>query len=104
LEVVNVTQVKTSNLKKPITLLLVVLGVCAVLSLPALEQTHIHNGDKLVIADCETCLQLSVSDSLLPEYFINELPETNQQFINYQSDCAARRILQKQNARAPPVS
>ena len=96
--------VKTSNLKKPATLLFIALSVAAILSLPVLEQTHIHNGDKLLVTDCETCLQLSAADNLLPEYFINESPETTRQFIIYQSDCTAWRILQRQNARAPPIS
>ena len=85
-------------------LLLVVLSVTAILSLPVSEQFHIHGGDKLIVADCETCLQLSAADSLLPEYFVNVSPDTTPQFSLYQSDWAARRILHKQNARAPPIS
>ena len=73
------------------------------LSLPVLERTHTHNS-QILEANCEICLQLSAADNLLPEHFINEWPVTTRQFNVYQSDVAARRILNKQQARAPPLA
>ena len=83
---------------------MIALSVAIVMSWPVLQQTHIHPGDQLLAVDCEICLQLSAADNLLPEHFINELPAATWQFNVYQSDVAARRILQKQQARAPPFS
>lgn len=87
-----------------LTRFFVALSIAAVFALPLLEQSHAHPGDQLTAVECEICIQLSSGDDIAPLDFGAVVPTATVQFISYQSESAAFGLLQRQRARAPPVS